>query len=123
MYEMKVLLNTAGATQAAAGTTTDLTPSASINRREMKVIVVGQVLTAGTFPLSIAECDTTNGTFTAVSGDTIANVVATQAAVAVAEYHVFPTKRYLKASVGTVAGTGAAANLTVLLMNLKRSSM
>lgn len=122
MYEVKTLLNVAGGTEAADGSVVTLTPSALINRREVKVIVASQVLTAGTFPLSITECATTNGTFTAVAGDTITSVVATQAAVAVAEYHVRPTKQYLKASIGTVAGTGAAANLLILLMNMKRAS-
>jgi hypothetical protein len=123
MYEMKTLLNVAGASAALAGSVVDLTPSASINRREMKLVIGAQVLTAGTFPLTLTECDTTNGTFTTVSGDTIANVVATQAAQSVTEYHVLPSKRYVKAAIGTVAGTGAAANLIVMLMNLKRSSM
>lgn len=122
MYEIKTLLNVAGATQAAAGSTTELTPSTLINRREMKIIVGYQVLTAGTFPISIAECATTNGTFTAVAGDTISNVVATQAAVGTAEYHIKPSMRYLKASIGTVAGTTATANLMVLALNMKRSS-
>jgi hypothetical protein len=119
-YEVKTLLNSAGATQAAAGTTQDLGSSPSIQRREVKVIVGSQVLTAGTFPLTLTECDTTNGTFSAVDGDSIVSVTATQAAVAVAEYHVKPAKRYIKASIGTVSGTGAAANLLVLMLPLKR---
>lgn len=122
LYEIKTLLNSPGATQAATGSVVDLAPSASVTRRQMKLIVGYQVLTAGTFPLSVTECDTTNGTFAAVSGDTIANVTSTQAAQGVVEYHLYPTKRYVKAAIGTVAGTGAAANLVVLLQNLKRSA-
>jgi hypothetical protein len=124
MYEMKSLMNVAGATNAAsaAGTAVDLTPSASIQRRECKVVIGYQVLTAGTFPIVITECATTNGTFTAMDGDTIADVSATQAAVGVVEYHMKPSKRYAKAAIGTVAGGGAAANLLVMLMNLKRAA-
>lgn len=121
-YNVKTLLNSAGATEAAAGSVIDLAPSAGISRREAKVMVVSQVLTAGTFPLSLTECDTTNGTFTAVGGDSITSVTATQAAQAVAEYHVKPTKRYMKAAIGTVAGTGAAANIAVLLLNPLREA-
>lgn len=119
-YEIKTLLNSAGATQAATGSVIDMTPSSSVGKREMKLIVGYQVLTAGTFPLTLSECDTTNGTFTTVAGDTIASVTATQAAQGVVEYHVRPTKRYVKVAVGTVAGTGAAANLLIMLQNMKR---
>lgn len=121
-YEVKTLLNSPGATAAAAGSVVTLTPSAIINRREAKVIVGYQVLTAGTFPLTITECDTTNGTFAAVAGDTISSIVTTEAAVGVVEYHVRPSKQYLKASIGTVAGTGAAANILVMLVNMKREA-
>lgn len=122
MYEVKTLLNAVGATAAAAGDVATLTPSALINRREVKVIVGYQVLTAGTFPLSVTECDTTNGTFSAVAGDTITSIVTTGTAAAVAEYHIRPSKRYLKAAIGTVAGTGAAANILILLLNMKREA-
>lgn len=120
--EVKTLLNSPGATEAAAGLVVTLTPSALISRREAKVIVGYQVLTAGTFPLTITECATTDGTFTAVAGDTISSVISTEAAVGVAEYHIRPSKQYLKASIGTVAGTGAAANLLVMLVNQKREA-
>jgi hypothetical protein len=119
-YEIKALLNIAGATQAATGSPVEVTPSASIGKREMKVIVPWQVLTAGTFPLSVSECATTNGTFTACGGDSLANVTATQAAQGVTEAHIQVTKRYVKAQIGTVAGSGATANIAVLLQNLKR---
>jgi len=122
MFEVKTLLNVAGATQAASGSVVTLTPSALINRREAKVIVVSQILTAGTFPLTVSECDTTNGTFTQVAGDSITSVTGTQAGQAVAEYHMKPSKRYLKAAIGTVSGTGATANIAVLLQNLKREA-
>ena len=121
-YSMNTLLNLAGQTNAVAGSAVDLGSSPSIGRREVKVIVGSQILTAGTFPITLTECDTTNGTFAAVAGDTITSPTATQAAQAVAEFHVQPTKRYIKASVGTVSGTGAAANLLVLLQTLKRAA-
>lgn len=122
MYEIKTLLNVPGCTNATsgAGSPVSMLPSAAIQRRSVKVIVGYQILTAGTFPITITECDTTDGTFTGVGGDTIANVTATQAAQGVAEYHIKPTKAYLKASVGTVAGASATANLLVLVQNLKR---
>ncbi len=122
MYEVKTLLNVPNSTEAAAGSVVTLTPSAIINRREAKVIVGYQVLTAGTFPLSVTECDTTNGTFSAVAGDTIASIVTTAAAQGVAEYHIRPSKQYLKAAIGTVAGTGAKANILMLLVNMKREA-
>ena len=119
-YEIKTLLNAVAATAAAAGTVVDMTPSASVGRRECKVIVGSQILTAGTFPISLAECDTTNGTFTALAGDSVTSPTSTGTAQTVSEYHVHVTKRYVRASIGTVAGTTATANLLVLIQNMKR---
>jgi len=121
-FEIKTLLNAAGATEAVTGSVVALAPSASVGKREMKLIVASQILTAGTFPLAVSECDTINGTYTAVPGDAINNVTATQAAQAVTEYHVKPAKRYVKAAIGTVSGTGATANIIVLLQNMKRTA-
>ena len=124
MYEIKTLLNVAGCTNATTGlgTYTLLLPSAMLSRREAKVIVGYQILTAGTFPITLTECNTSNGTFTAVDGDSITDVTGTQAGVGLAEYHVKPTKSYMKAQVGTVAGASATANLLVLIQNLKRAA-
>jgi opacity protein-like surface antigen len=122
MYEIKTLLNIVGNTAAAAGSAVTLLPSATIARREVKVIVISQIQTQGTFSIGLTECDTSNGTFTDVGGDSITAVAGTNAAVAVAEYHVKPTKAFMKAAVTTVAGTTATANLIVLVQNLKRSS-
>jgi hypothetical protein len=122
MYEIKILLNVVASTVAAAGSAVTLLPSATISRREVKVIVGWQMLTAGTFPITLTECDTSNGTFTAVDGDSITSIYGTSGTQGVSEYHVKPTKAFMKATIGTVTGTTATANILVLVQNLKRSS-
>lgn len=122
MFEIKTLMNVAGKTEAYAPTYVDLAPSGSVAKRDMKLVIASQILTAGTFDIAVTECATTNGTFTAVAGDTIVAPTATQAAVAVAEYAIQPKYRYIKAAITTVTGASAAGNFIVLVQNLKRQA-
>jgi hypothetical protein len=123
-FEIKTLLNVSAATAAATGSAVDLVPSASIAKREMKLIVGASGNTYATatltsFPIIVEECDTTNGTFTTMEGDTPSNIGT---AAGVSEYHVRPQKRYARARIGTVGTGGTSANVFVLLQNMKRSA-
>jgi hypothetical protein len=122
MYEIKTLLNLIASTAVNTSGAVDMLPSATLSRREVKVIIGYQTLTAATFTVGLSECDTTDGTYTAVAGDTIVGLYGTNTTQFVKEYHVQPTKRYMKAAVTTITGTTATVNLLVLVQNLKRSS-
>lgn len=110
-----------GTTTGSTGGVVDLAPSASIGKRSMKVIVVasGVTGTSPVFPLSLSECDTTNGTFTAVDTDNAITSVSTNGTT---EYHMLFTKRYIKCTVGTVTGTTPVANIVVLVQSQSRSA-
>lgn len=127
MYSQKSLnIRTAlalsqGTTTGSTGGVVDLAPSASIGKRAMKVIVVASGVTGTNpvFPLTLSECDTTNGTFTAV--DT-ANTITSVSTDGTTEYHMMFTKRYIKCTVGTVTGTTPVANIVVLVQSQSRSA-
>lgn len=123
-FEIKTLISAAAATAAATGTVVDLANSASVGKRAMKVMVCSNGNTYATatltsFPIIVEECATTNGTFTAVSGDSISDIGTTGA---VSEYHVQVNKRYVRGRIGTVGTGGTSANIIVLLQNAKRSA-
>ena len=109
-----------GTTSAATGGVIDMAPTASVGKRAQKVVVVasGVTGTSPVFPLSISECDTTNGTYTAVDGLTITSVTTN----GTTEYHSLFAKRYIKVTVGTVAGTTPVANIVVLVQSQSRSA-
>lgn len=120
MKEIKTVTvySSAGVAAADTGSAVDLAPTATVAKRELKLIVAAQVLTAGTFNVAVTECDTTNGTFTAVAGDTITAVTTN----GVREYTANVTKRYVKGAITTVAGTGAAVNAILLLQQHLREA-
>jgi hypothetical protein len=109
-----------GTTTGATGGVVDMAPSASIGKRACKIVVAacGVTGTSPVFPLALSECDTTNGTFSAVSDLTISNVTTD----GTSEYHALITKRYIKATVGTVTGTTPVANIVVLVQSQSRSA-
>jgi hypothetical protein len=109
-----------GTTTGATGGVIDMAPTASVGKRSQKVIVVasGVTGTSPVFPLAITECDTTNGTYTAVSGLTITGVSTN----GTTEYHALFTKRYIIATVGTVTGTTPVANIVALVQSQSRSA-
>ena len=109
-----------GTTSAATGGVVDMAPTASVGKRAQKVIVVASGLsgTSPVFPMALTECDTTNGTYTAVGGLTITSVTTD----GTTEYHALFTKRYIKATVGTVTGTTPVANIVVLVQSQSRSA-
>ncbi len=122
-YEVLSLYNQK-TTEAAAGSVVDLDPSASAARREMKLMVVNNQATyqtagSATYAISLTECTTTNGTFTAVAGDTLSNVTT---ADAVTEYHMRPKYRYVKFAVTTVGAGATSAGIAAILLNLKREA-
>jgi hypothetical protein len=127
MYNQKALkIRTAlalsqGTTTGATGGVVDMAPTASVGKRACKVIVVasGMSGTSPVFPLSLSECDTTNGTFTAVDSNNTISDVTTDGT---SEYHAMITKRYIKATVGTVTGTTPVANIVVLVQSQSRSA-
>jgi hypothetical protein len=80
--------------------------------------VSGSPIGSISFALALTECDTTDGSFSAVGGDSI-TAVATNG---VSEYHVKPTKRYIKAAITTVSTQSTQANLVVLLQVGKREA-
>ncbi len=102
------------------GTYTDIAPSGTIGKREHKIIVVASGVsgTSPVFPIALTECDTTNGTFTAVSGLSISNVTTN----GTTEYHAPIQKRYVIATVGTVTGTTPKADLNILVQTQLRSA-
>jgi hypothetical protein len=119
---MRLLLNLSqGTTTGSTGGVVDLSPSASIGKRSMKVVVVGGGVTGTSpvFPLTLSECNTTNGTFTAVDTNNLITNVTTNGAT---EYHMLFTKRYVIATVGTVTGTTPVANIVVLAQSQSRSA-
>lgn len=125
MYNLQSLIirTPLSVSQVAATTTgsaTDISPSAAIGKRASKIVVVvsGVSGTSPVFPLSLAECDTTNGTYTAVSGLTIADITTN----GVTEYHAMIAKRYVIATVGAVTGTSPKANISVLVQTQLRSA-
>lgn len=116
----RVALSVASQTNATTATYVDMAPTASVGKRACKIIVIANGVTGTTpvFPLSLAECDTTNGTYSAVTGLTIANVTTN----GVTEYHALIQKRYVQATIGTVTGTTPNANLVMLVQNQTRSA-
>ena len=110
-----------GTTSAATGGVVDMAPSASIGKRACKVIVVasGTTGTSPVFPLTLSECATTNGTFTAVDANNLITSVSTDGTT---EYHCMITKRYIKCTVGTVTGTTPVSNIVVLVQSQSRSA-
>lgn len=124
LYEIKTLLNVPAATQAQTGSVVAMAPSASVAKREMKLITISNGNTYATatqcsFPIVVEECDTTNGTFTAVGGDTPPTIGT---AGGVVESHIRVSKAQVRARIGTIGTGGTSANIAVLLMNLKREA-
>lgn len=110
-----------GTTTGSTGGVVDLAPTASIGKRSCKVIVTacGVTGTSPVFPLTLSECATTNGTFTAVDTSNLITDVSTNGTT---EYHMMFTKRYIKCTVGTVTGTTPVANLVVLVQTQSRNA-
>jgi hypothetical protein len=110
-----------GTTSAATGGVVDMAPTASVGKRSCKVVVVASGVsgTSPVFPLTLSECATTNGTFTAVDANNLITSVSTDGT---SEYHCLITKRYIKCTVGTVTGTTPVANIVVLVQSQGRSA-
>lgn len=122
-YNIKTLFNTYGQTGVSTGTYVDLTPSASISKRSMKVIFAYQVQTAGTFSVGIQECNTTGGTYTDVTfvetTPGLTGIYGTNATYGLVECHAMFTKRYAKAAITTVNPTTGTINVFIGVQNLK----
>jgi hypothetical protein len=117
--EIKTLMNYMNGTEANTATYVDVSPSASIAKRDMKLIIASQIETAGTFNFNVQECSTTNGTYSTVSG---ASSIAAVNTNGVSEYPIQPKYRYVRAQITTVTGAGAQGNFFVLLQNAKREA-
>jgi hypothetical protein len=119
-YATVSLLSLAGTTTNSAGSVIDLAGYADIAKRNQKLIVFcnGVTGTSPTTVLAVTECATTNGTFTAVGGDTLPTLTTN----ATAEYHVKVNQRYAKAALTAVGGTSPTFNIGVALVTLKRSA-
>lgn len=115
------LLTTAASTDRYAPAYVDGAPSSAIGKRPVQVIVAanGVTGTSPSFGLTVYECDTTNGTYTAMTGTAITAITA----AGVSSYIYSPTKRYFACTQGTPSGTGTpTANIIVLLLNQKREA-
>lgn len=126
-YEMILLFNGASSgSTLQTGAYVDMGatyPSASVAKREMKLITVAngvtyQTATQASWPIYVEECASTDGTYTTVAGDT-PTAVSTDG---VSTCHIRPKYRYLRAGYSTVGTGGTSANIAVLLMNLKRTA-
>ncbi len=116
--EVKTLFNTSNCTAAGTATYVDLANSASVGKRDMKCILIStNASTLATFGITLWECDTTAGTYTAVNGDSLAAGAITTATNGITEVHVQPQKRYIRAEVDAMHQTSA---LVLLLVNMKR---
>jgi hypothetical protein len=110
---------TTSTTGNASATTADLSESASLAKRECKVVVLpGAMTTCTTATFAVEECDTTNGTYSApIAGTTTTTITSTAAALGTAlEMNVVIQKRYvhLKATVDQTGSIPVAAVLLAL---------
>ena len=120
-FDVTLLSSTASVTAAGTATYVDMAPSASVGKRECKVIAIASAMTLTTsttaeWDVVIRECDTTAGTYSDVAGDTAA--ITTNG---VSTFHIKPNKRYLRAQVSTVGAGGTAVALHIVVLDENRS--
>ena len=120
---MKDLHSKIGVVQALAPVVVAATATSSaidMQGFNSAVVVVnsGAIVGSGDYTVSLTECDTSDGTYTAVAaGDLIGTFPASLEAASVAKVGYIGTKRYLKTVTTKNSGTSIAVGIVVLQGN------